>query len=266
MNGIGVFLASDLKLRWRSLMWWVFGVLAIVALSDAFYPSIAGDPSLNQVMEQIPESLRPLLGPEDITSPVGYLASQLYLSLLPALLLVFAIGRGVAALAGEEEDHTLDLLLAQPISRASLYVQKFIGIVIGIGLLSVASWLPTVALAAPTGLDIPAAPLASATVQLFALSLFFAALAMAVSSAVGRKGLGIAVAAGAAFVTFLIDGLGQSVEWLGDLRPVMPWRWYDATAALTTGFVWPSFLVLFGSSLIVAAIGYLAFNRRNLRA
>jgi ABC-2 type transport system permease protein len=266
MSGVGVFLASDLKLRWRSLMWWVIGVIALVAISDAFYPSIAGDPSLNAVMEQIPDSLRPLLGPEDITSPVGYLASQLYLSLLPALLLVFAIGRGVALLAGEEEDHTLDLLLAQPISRASLYVQKFLGLAIGIALLSLASWIPTAILAEPTGLDISATSLAAATLQLFALATFFGALAMAVSSAVGRKGLGIAVAAGVAFGTFLIDGLGQSIDWLADLRPLMPWRWYDVTTALTQGFVWTSFLVLLGSSLILAAIGFLAFGRRNLRA
>lgn len=266
MNGVGTFLASDLRLRWRSLMWWAIGVIALVALSDAFYPSIAGDPSLNEVMEQIPESLRPLLGPEDITSPVGYLASQLYLSLLPALLLVFAIGRGVAALAGEEEDHTLDLLLAQPISRTSLYVQKFIGIALGIAVLSIASWLPTALLANPTGLDIPAASLASATLQLFALALFFGALAMSVSSAVGRKGVGIAVAAGVAFVTFLIDGLGQSVSWLADVRPLTPWRWYDATTALSDGFVWTSFLVLVGAALIAAAVGLWAFDRRNLRA
>ena len=266
MRGIGVFLASDLRLRWRSLMWWTLGVVALVALSDAFYPSIAGDPSLNEVMEQIPESLRPLLGPEDITSPVGYLASQLYLSLLPALLLVFAIGRGVAALAGEEEDHTLDLLLAQPISRASLYVQKFIGIAIGVALLSLASWLPTALLARPTGLDIPAVSLASATLQLFALAFFFGALAMAVSSAFGRKGLGVAIAAGVAFVTFLLDGLGQSISWLSDVRPLMPWRWYDVTTALVDGFVWSSFLVLVAAALITAAIGFWAFNRRNLRA
>lgn len=266
MNGVGTFLASDLRLRWRSLMWWAIGVIALVALSDAFYPSIAGDPSLNEVMEQIPESLRPLLGPEDITSPVGYLASQLYLSLLPALLLVFAIGRGVAALAGEEEDHTLDLLLAQPISRTALYVQKFVGMALGIAVLSIASWIPTAVLANPTGLHLPATSLASATLQLFALAVFFGALAMSVSSAVGRKGVGIAVAAGVAFVTFLVDGLGQSVSWLADYRPLMPWRWYDAMTALTDGFVWVSFLVLAAASLIAAAVGLWAFDRRNLRA
>lgn len=266
MKGIGVFLASDLRLRWRSLMWWSIGVVALVAVSDAFYPSIAGDPSLNEVMEQIPESLRPLLGPEDITSPVGYLASQLYLSLLPALLLVFAIGRGVAVLAGEEEDHTLDLLLAQPISRTSLYIQKFLGVLIGVAVLSIASLIPTVVLAEPTGLDISTSSLASATLQLFALALFFGSLAMAFSSAVGRKAMGIAVAAGLAFATFLIDGLGQSIDWLAHARPLMPWRWYDVTAALGDGFIWSSFLVLAGATVVFAAIGLWAFNRRNLRA
>jgi ABC-2 type transport system permease protein len=266
MIGFGVFLASDLRLRWRSLMWWSIGTVALVALSDAFYPSIAGDPALNDVMEQIPESLRPLLGPEDITSPVGYLASQLYLSLLPALLLIFAIGRGVALLAGEEEEHTLDLLLAQPISRASLYTQKFVGLAIGLAVLAIASWLPTMALAAPTGLDIAPVALASATLQLFGLSLFFGSLALAISSAAGRRGAGIAVAAGFAFATFLIDGLGQSVSWLSHLRPLTPWRWYEVTTALSTGFVWPSFFVLVGAALIVTFLGFWAFDRRNLRS
>jgi hypothetical protein len=42
------FFASDLKLRIRSLLWWCLGVVALVVLVDAFYPSIAGDPALDQ--------------------------------------------------------------------------------------------------------------------------------------------------------------------------------------------------------------------------
>lgn len=266
MNGSREFLLSDLRLRWRSLVWWVIGVVALVALVDAFYPSIAGDPALDEMMQQIPESLRPLIGPDDLTSPVGYLSSQLYLFFLPAVLLVFAIGRGTTALAGEEEDHTLDLLLAQPVSRTSLYWQKVAGIVVGVVVLSVASLVPTVLLAGPTQLDIPLSSLIAVTIQLFAFLMLFAVLALAVSAAVGRKGLGVTVAAGVAFVTFLVDGLGQSVDWLGHLRPLTPWRWYDATAALQGDAIWGSLLVLLAASAIVAVLGQIAFNRRNLRA
>lgn len=266
MNGALAFFLSDLRLRWRSLLWWVLGVVALVAMVDAFYPSIAGDPALDEVMQQIPESLRPLIGPDDLTSPIGYLSSQLYLFFLPAVLLVFAIGRGTSALAGEEEDHTLDLLLAQPVSRTSLYVQKVAGILFGILVLCLASLLPTLALAGPTGLDLPVSGLVSVTLQMFAFLVLFAVLAMSVSTMAGRKGVGIAVSAGAAFATFLIDGLGQSIDWLEILRPLTPWRWYDATAALSDGFVWGSLLVLVVTSIVIAALGLLAFQRRNLRS
>ena len=266
MNGSWTFFASDVRLRMRSLLWWCLGVVALVVLVDAFYPSIAGDPALDQMMAELPEALRPLIGPDDITSPVGYLASQLYVFFLPTVILVFGIGRGTSAIAGEEEDHTLDLLLAQPVSRTSLYVQKVLGVIFGIAVLSIVSVLPTLVLAGPTGLDIPIDALVSVTVQMFAFLLVFSLLAMSVSAAVGRKGVGIAVSAGLAFGTFLIDGLGQSIDWLEPVRDLTPWRWYDATAAMNEGFLPGSLAVLVALSVIVTAVGLLAFRRRNLRA
>lgn len=266
MNGSWTFFASDLRLRIRSLLWWCLGIVALVVLVDAFYPSIAGDPALDQMMSELPEALRPLIGPDDLTSPVGYLASQLYLFFLPTVILVFGIGRGTSAIAGEEEDHTLDLLLAQPVSRPSLYLQKVLGVVFGIGVLSIVSLLPTLVLAEPTGLDVPIDALISVTVQMFAFLLLFSMLAMSVSASVGRKGLGIAVSAGIAFGTFLIDGLGQSIVWLEPLRDLTPWRWYDATAAMKDGFLPGSLAILVVSTVIVTAVGLLVFQRRNLRA
>lgn len=266
MRGALSLLRSDLRLQWRSTLWWVLGTMALVALVDAFYPSIAGDPAFDQMMQEIPESLRPLIGPDSLTSPVGYLSSQLYLVFLPAVLLVFAIGRGTSALAGEEEAHTLDLILAQPVSRGSLYLQKLAGLVVGVVLLALASLVPTLLLAGPTGLDLPVTSLLSVTMQLAGLLILFGVLALAVSAAVGRKGAGIAVSAGFAFLTFLIDGLGQSVDWLGHLRPLTPWRWYDATSALQGDPVGPSLLVLLAAAVVLAVLGLLAFRRRNLRS
>ena len=265
MKGSWRSFLSDLRLRLSSLLWWCLGIAALVVLVDAFYPSIAGDPALDQMMAEMPEGLSMLLG-DDLTSPIGYLSSQLYLFFLPAVILVFAIGRGTSAIAGEEEDHTLDLLLAQPVSRRSLYLQKVAGIVLGLAVLSVVSSLPTLLLAEPTGLDIGFEALASVTLQMFAFLLLLSMLAMTVSSAFGRKGVGIAVASGVAFGTFVIDGLGQSIDWLEPVRDLTPWRWYDATAALNDGFLPVSLAVLIVSAMIVTAVGSWAFQRRNLRA
>lgn len=257
---------SDLRIRRRSLMWWMVGVFLTVLLIDAFYPAIAGDQSLDAMMQDIPESLRPLLGPDDLTSPVGYLASQLYLFFLPVIVLVFAIGRGSSAIAGEEEEHTLDLLLTWPVSRTSIYLAKVGAVGLSLTFVVGVSAIPTLLFGPAMQLDIPALNVVAITLQLLVFSALFAALAMTVSSATGRRTLGLAVASALAAVTYLIDGLGQSVEWLENFRPLTPWYWLAATDTLLDGLQLGGVLVLLGSTLAVTLVGMWAFSRRGIRA
>lgn len=259
-------LVSDLTLRMRSLIWWIIGVVLTVLLVDAFYPSIVGDPSLNSMLDQMPEALRPLLGPADLTSPVGYLASQLYLFFLPAIVLIFAIGRGAATIAGEEEDHTLDLLMVQPLGRWSLYAQKAGAVVIGVAVLVGVSVLPTLLLGSSLQIDIPPANLVAVTVQLAAMTVLFAMLAFAVGAATGRRSFAIAISAAVAFVTYLVDGLGQTIDWLDTFRPITPWYWCAPVDALTNGWQAAGLVVLIGASVVLVALGGWLFGRRNLRA
>jgi ABC-2 type transport system permease protein len=259
-------LASDLRLRWRSLVWWTVAVLALSALVASFYKSIAGENAYEDVFGSLPESLQGLLGGVDLGTPVGYLTTEMYSFFMPAVLLVFAIGRATSALAGEEENHTLDLLLAQPISRTALYVQKVIGLLIGITVLSIAVAVPVVALGGWAELDVPAANLWAATTQLFAFVTFLAMLALAVSAGLGRRSVGMGVAAGLAFVSYLIDGFGKSIDWLEPWRVLTPWYWYDVSAALTESMPWGSFAVLIAAATVVGALGLVGFNRRNLHA
>ena len=51
-------LAQSLRERRRSLLWWSLGVLALVALTVAFYPSIENDDAINDYVKDLPESLR----------------------------------------------------------------------------------------------------------------------------------------------------------------------------------------------------------------
>ena len=205
-------LVADLRLRWRSLLWWTVAVVLLSALVASFYKSIAGDPAFEDIYGSLPESLEALLGGADLASPVGYLSSQMYAFFMPALLLVYAIGRSTSTLAGEEEDHTLDLLLAQPISRTALFVQKVVGVALGIAVLAIAVAIPVITLADWSELG-SAANLWAATASCSRRSLPGSARDDGVGG-IGRRAAGVGVAAGLAFVTYLIDGFGKSIEWL----------------------------------------------------
>lgn len=257
-------LASEFRLMWRPLIWWAIGVMLIVLLNVAFFPAMEQTPGFDEMMDQLPESVRPLIGTLDFTSPVGYLVSQLFLFFMPAVLFVYAIGRGAATIAGEEEAGTLDLLLAQPVSRTTLYLTKSVAVVAGVAVLAFATWLP-IQLAGPLfDLSLPTWDLIAVTINLFLLTLVFAAIALAVSAAFGRKLFGIAAAAALAFVTFLLEGFGQSVDWLEAFRPFTPWYWYDPTAALSAGEILPGSLVLACAVIVIAILGLLFFMRRSL--
>ena len=96
----------------------------------AFYPSVRDSaPSLQGYLKHMPEAIKNLIG-GDFTSPAGYLRTETFSTLEPILFLVFAIGSGARAIAGEEEGRTLDLLLSTPIRRDRVLLDKWISMVL----------------------------------------------------------------------------------------------------------------------------------------
>ena len=92
----------------RALIGWSIGVAALVLLYASFYPSIkANAAQLDKSFESLPDALRNAIGTGSISSPVGYLRSELFSTMGPLLLLILAIGAGARAIAGEEEAKTL---------------------------------------------------------------------------------------------------------------------------------------------------------------
>ena len=259
--------AETLRDRRRSLLWWALGVAGMVALNVAFYPSVRDDPALNDFAKELPESVRALFvgGELDLASPVGYLNSQIYALTAPLLLLIYAIGAGAGAVAGEEERGTLDLLLAQPLRRKDYALARFGALAVLVAALS-GVLLATVAVTSLlVDLDIGFGRLLSASVSLWLLGLGFGGLALAVGAFRPGRTRAIAVAAGIAVLAWLLDGLAQTVDVLEPLRPLSPYYQAMGRNPLGEGAAWTGWAVL----SVVAAIGAVAaawgLERRDVR-
>jgi ABC-2 type transport system permease protein len=259
-------LVSELRLRRTSLIVWVVSVFALVAMITVFYPQIRSDPSLNSIYGNMSPAMQALLGGSNLTSPAGYLNTQVFAFFLPAVLLVFGLGRGSASIAGEEEERTLDLLLAQPVPRWSAYLQKAVAVTIGITVLTLATWVILAALNTPVKFDLPVANLAAVCLQMGIFTLALSLAAQAIAAATGRRGYGLSVVAGYTFVSYVIYGMSATVTWLRNVRPLMLWRWYLLNNPLVSGFSWPDIAVLIGVCLTVLVGGVFFFGRRDLRA
>lgn len=258
-------LRSELRLARRSLLLWALSIAALVLLVVAVYPSIRDQSSLNSIYGDLSPAAQTLLGGSDLTSPAGYLSTQLFAFFLPSVLLVFAIGHGASAVAGEEERHTLDLLLAQPMRRRWLYLQKAASVLTGVVLLTVATWVPLVAVDSAVGFRLPVAHLTAACAQLGLFCMALALCAQAIAAVTGRRAIGIAVTTAYTATSYVIYGIGASVHWLADVRPVTLWRWYLSNDPLRTGAGAAELITLCAITVVALAAGAGGFERRDLR-
>ena len=255
--------------RRRSLLWWSIAVSLLVAIMAATFPSIrdTGD-ALDSYVASLPESVRQAfgLGAASIASPEGYLTSQLYSNIYPIVILVLALGLAAWAIAGSESDGSLELLLANPVSRVAVAAARFVGASLIVATVTAASTLVLVLLAPVFGLNdgVPRWGLLSAGLQTFALVMACASVTFAVGAATGSKGLAIGAGSSVAVVGFLLNALGAITDVLGTRRWASPWYWMLRDNPLVTAPNLLNTVLPMGLSVAFVAAGIVAFNRRDL--
>ena len=260
-----VFLKT-LRDRRRALMWWGIGLIALTLYTVLFYPSVRDLPELNQILEQAPEALLKLLVGEitDFTSPVGYLNSQLFAFMTPLLFLIFTIGFGSNAIAGEEEQGTLDWLLSNPLSRWRVVTEKFGALVVSTLVLAFVSWLGLAIGARMVNLDISLGRLVEATFSGVLLALVFGTLALALGCATGSRGSSLGVTAAIGVATYFLNSLGLIVEALEPYRRLSPFYYYNAADPLASGLDVGHAMVLVGLTVVLLIVAVITFERRDL--
>ena len=256
--------------RRRSLLWWSVGIVGLVLFTVALFPSLKGEESFNEVIEQMPEALRAMFGLDTaipLTSPPGYLQGRLFGSMLPLLLIVFGIGLGARAIAGSEQDGTLELLLANPVTRRAVVIERYLAMVGMLAGLTTVFAVSLVVLAVPFGAleDVPLTGLAGAVAGVYGISLLHATLAFGVGAATGRRALALSSATVVAVVGYLLQGLLGLSDAIRPLRFVSPWHWYLGRNMLAQGVAPDAIVVPLLLSAVIFAAGAAAFLRRDLR-
>jgi ABC-2 type transport system permease protein len=256
--------------RSRSTGWWLLGLVALVAFTVALYPSVKDAPEVEDLMRNLPDAFRAAIGYDTavpLTSPAGYLHARMFSTVAPVLLIVFGIGAGAQAIAGLEEAGRLEPLLANPVTRTRLAVQRYLAGVALLAVLVAGFAAATAALSAMVGMldGVLVSGLIGACVAAGALGLLHLSLAYAVGAATGRRGLAVGIAAAVAVGGYLIYSLLSLAQVLAPLRLVTPWYWYLQRNMLVHGVPPAAILVPALLSLILFTAGWTAFIRRDLR-
>lgn len=253
----------------RTTCWWSLGIVALSAFMVAVYPSVRDNPDLNKMVEDYPEALKAFFGlgqDVDYTSAVGYLNSELFSLMAPLLLLIAGIGAGARATAGEEERGTLDLLLANPISRRRLVAEKFAALVVQLTLLGAVLWLSLVVGCRVVGMHLSAVHLGAAATATVLLAVAFGAVALLLGAWLGSRSAAIGITAAAAVAAYLLSSLAEVVDFLKPLRGASPFYHYIAQDALRAGLGLDHVALLVALTIAASTGAVAAFSQRDLHS
>lgn len=262
-------LARLLADRRQGTVWWAVGMMLGVAAVVGLWPSVEGNTDIEQVVEDLPETMQALIGAQadiPLSSAAGYLQARLISTLLPILLLVYGIGLGARTIGGPEEDGTLQLVVTAPVTRRRVAVERFAGATLLLLAVSAVALVTAVVLGAMVGIfpDVTIGRLVLATIAVTELAFLHLAIAAAVGAGTGRRTPAVATASAVAVGGYLLHGLAASADALRPARLMSPWWWLLDRNLLIQD---PTFLTL-GLPLLLAAVplatGLILFERRDL--
>lgn len=246
------------------------GLLLIVSLLMFWLMGVLMGPIFNAIDEYaadfgdvFPEEMLALFGGGDLSSPEGYYQIETFGMVTPIAMMVVTIAVASRALAGEEANRTIGILLANPVSRSRVVGEKaatmvVFGVVVGFATfagVSVGNWIG--------GLGISYSNIAATCALATLIGLLFGALSLLISAGTGLVRLAIFVPVGAALVAHVMNAMAQLNDaawgrWL-------PFHYYLGSDPLNNGMAWGDAAILATITALLIAMSFPAFARRDLR-
>ncbi|HZL07555.1 MAG TPA: ABC transporter permease subunit [Coriobacteriia bacterium] len=202
--------------------------------------------------------------PED--ADVGSLAyGAIYASYGGLTLASLALALGSAAIAGEERNGTIGLLLGNPTSRTSVLVGKATAMVALAGFGALILWAAAVIVPSATGVSITGMHPGALVFHIFVNAVFYGFMALAIGAWTGRTALASGVTVAVMLLSWIAASLFPALTGLEDLAKAFPWYYYDAGLPVFNGVDWGRLAVLLGGIVVFAAVAVIGVNRRDLR-
>lgn len=252
-------------LRDRAVTSLAVGVLLAAFVASVFW--MWDSLNMDQAFATMPEVVTSLAagGSELPPEAGGYATGEMFNLLAPIAVLGFAISFGAGAIAGEERAGTLDLLLANPVSRTRVAVSKAAVLTLTVVMIGLILWGGAIIGATINDLALTSADIGAAVLHLIALGLAFGLFAFMMSAVTGSVAVAAGSAGGLAFASYLGTSALPLIDDLADLAQYTPWYLYNGNAPLLNGVDVGQAVALLGAAVLFLAIAVVGLRRRDLK-
>ncbi len=252
------------RMRWQ-IVGWAFGTAFYGILMINIYPSMVdASDIIDEYISMFPEAMLAFF--ENIYvigTAMGYIDIYFF-SYMHLIIGILAISAAVGLLVGDEEKGLLDLVMAQPISRTSLFFGRFFALAAALTIILFVDWLSWAVPAESVSFELNWLQLLLPFISLLAVLLLFASIALLLSLLLPSARLAGMLSAALLVGNFLLQGLSNLNETLQPLMKYLPLNYYQGGTAVE-GLNGSWLLGLIIAALIITTAAWILFLRRDIR-
>lgn len=248
------------------ILGWGLGLAALGLILVPFYDIFREQQAdFMQMIDSYPPEFMAFFGGDaaSLATPEGYLGMYGF-SLLPIIIGIFVVLAGSGLVASDEESGRLDLILAHPVSRTSLFwgrLAAFGAALLGILILG---WFGFSVLLGSSTLDVSWGQMALPFLTVLAQGLVFGGLAVLLSMVLPSRRLAAAVAGVALTASYFASSMASLNENLAVMAQFLPYDYFQGGDAIQgLNVTW--FLGLVAASVVLFALAWWRFLRRDIR-
>ncbi len=220
--------------------------------------------NLTQILDVIPSQLMAFFGDvNNFFEPKGFLSFEFF-SYIPLFLGILIVSSAGSLIAKGEENGTLEVTIAQPVSRSAVFWGNLLALVLTVILILCITWVGFVLGAQSTSFDVKPDELILPMVSLFAVLLVFLSLALLLSMVLTSSNAAGLVSGFLLVASYFITSLARIEDKLKGINRFSPLKYYQGGSAMD-GLDFKDLAVLLAISVVFIGIAWFIFVKRDLR-
>jgi ABC-2 type transport system permease protein len=253
----------EMRIRRTAIIGWGIGMLIYCAVYIGSYPQFA-DQFADLDISSIP--IYQAMG-ISMTTLEGYLSSTVF-QFMAVVISIYAVVNGTGTLAGEEDQGSLENVIALPLPRWQVVTAKALAVAVALLLILIIAGVGAAAIFMSFESDIEteltAAQIFSAVMKSYPFVLAVAMISLFLAAYLPNRRMAAMVSAVVLIASFFGSNLASLVDALEPLRPFSLFYYVDTSTAVFTDIAWGNVAALLGVAAVAFALALWAFQRRNV--
>jgi ABC-2 type transport system permease protein len=267
----GSVFVEQLKQSWRQALYFGIGLAFLALIMFSINQNNALAESYGKLLELFPPAFLDALGASDLAgslTPEAFIgfAVLLYGTIIVA---VYAVMAGLSILADEEDSGSINVLLALPIPRWKVIIEKSLAFGIFVICIPMIQYLGFIVgrMMTPPEVVVDMNKLLMGTINEIPAGLSIMAATVFISSIFSRKSISTGLSAGFVLVSYVMFIMGNMVtedspgRIIGNLSI---WTYFDSQMVMRDGLQAVNVALLVGLTIVLLALSTFVFERRDV--